>query len=216
MARRPVPCWERPPFLRPQRAAQSLRLAVCELHVLAAAWRQRGGNGERQKQRGNLQLRQPTLIISSVTETSRAIFGASPPLNFRYQHNVPSPKQKSRPLQPQLVTSRRFCAFVDQIRTIFLCTNQSRWPQQSRVPCPLTSSLATPLATATSLSLPASTMARPDHTWLVLHANLNMVLLPASHRGLWIALQFEAASCPVQTLALACKRPRVASHRSFS
>ena len=155
----------------------------------AATWRQRGGNGKRQKhtssrrrcEGGNLQLRQPTLIISSVTETSRAIFGASPPFDFRYQHDAPSPRQKPRSLQPHLVIPRQLAFFLPD-QNHFLSRNQSRWLQQSRVLCPLTSSLATPLATATRLSLPESTMARLDRTWLVLYAILNM---PSLAIALW-------------------------------
>lgn len=149
---------------------------------MAATWRAMAGGGGsstaasvasgRRWKGGNLQLRQPTLIISSVTETSRAIFGASPPFNFRYQHDAPSPRRQPRSLQFHLVISRHSRSFFPRSEP-FLSRNQSRWLQQSRVLCPLTSSLAMPLATATRSFL-ASTMARLDRTWLVLYENLNM------------------------------------------
>lgn len=161
-------------------AGSSLILRLAS--VSSVSGRQHGGNVEamasgsstaasvasgRRWKGGNLQLRQPTLIISSVTETSRAIFGASPPFNFRYQHDAPCPRRQPQSLQFHLVISRLSCSYSLRSEP-FLSRNQSRWLQQSRVLCPLTSSLATPLATATRLSFLASTMARLDRTWLVL------------------------------------------------
>lgn len=188
---------------------------------MAATWRAMAGGGSstaasvasgRRWKGGNLQLRQPTLIISSVTETSRAIFGASPPFNFRYQHDAPSPRRQPRSLQFHLVISRHSRSFFPRSEP-FLSRNQSRWLQQSRVLCPLTSSLAMPLATATRSFL-ASTMARLDRTWLVLYENLNMPPSLNPILGHEPASFLKLLSCSVERQA--CNWSCAVSHRSFS
>lgn len=154
---------------------------------------------------GNLQLRQLALIISRATETSRAIFGASPPSPFDINATLPLSKTTAS-ISPLSPGDFETLAFSLPLQNQFPSRNQSRWPRQSRVLCPPTSSLATPLATVTRLSLPASTMARPDRTWLVLDTNLKMPFSLPFTPGTMTQPLFWGCFGPNTPVVLRCRR----------
>lgn len=166
-------------------------LTVCELHAQAAAWRQPGGNQKVSAARAAVAVAVAGVVKrgqSPITSTHANHFSCHRDfegdllelprhqLSISTRRSLPRTTASVSPISPGDLET---FAFFPPQQNQLLRRNQSRWLPQSRVLCPPTSSLATPLATATRLSLPASTMARPDRTWLVLAPNLkNALSLP--------------------------------------